>query len=419
MTRIVFAALLAFLIGCGSKSNSTQPSGGDKPEAKVELTPIPVKPSHEMDPAKHTIPPAPVSGNLGKVEIAAAEARVEGKNLILQKPAAGPGENWRVTIELPAEPGREGSPSKMVLAPTDSPMGTTWTVNVDFPKPLSLKEADGKTWKSLGGLAWSGGCAVTLEWGNRENGKLPGKVYLCVPSITDAHPDTPTSSVLAGTFIADCARSATDPPGADEVPYVKGTVSVKTPAPNANLRVGYVGTLPMENLALGIVSADLDGGQQARANYDKPHVSTLIAGDGKMAPSHYEHSKLTPGRYFVFATLPSGPAVWKWVDVKAGDKLTLDLTIDATQTGGLEVTPPLEALGKVQISPTDDVGQPPTTDGAFQGRALQLGLEVEIVNRKALFKNLAPGRYEVRAAKQSRTVEVVAGKTVELDFEKK
>lgn len=424
MSRTIVAAGLclglAGLIGCGSKPPAQQEQPGTTltPEPKVDLPPQPTPLAHEMDPAKHAIPVAPVRGRLGNTDVAIAEARIEGHNLVFQKPADLPGPAWRVAVELPAEPGREGSPAKMVLAPLDPVTGTAWTVNIDFPKPLSLKEADGKTWKPLPGLGWSGGCAITVELGKREGGKLPGKIYLCVPSIGDAHPDTPTGSVLAGTFVAEYARQPGDPPGPDEVPYIKGTVGLKVPFPGANLRVGYVGELPMDNLGLGVVSADLDGKQQARANYDKPHVSALAVGDGKAAPSHYEHTKLTPGRYLVFAFLPNGPVAWKWADVKAGDALTVDLTIDATQVGSLEVTAPLEAVGKVQLAPANEDGKP-ATDGAFQGRTLQLALEADIVNRKAKFTNLAPGKYEVRAAKQSRIVDVTAGKTAEVDFEKK
>jgi len=428
MSRTIFAAILGVGLlsgfGCGSKPEPTQPNAVLTPEPKPDPNPAQgkVKVAHEMDPAKHVIPAAPVAGRLGNTEITVAEARVEGLNLIFQKPENQPGEPWRVSIELPTEPGREGSPGKMMLAPTDTTPGTTsWTVDVDFPSAISLPawEVLGfKGWQQLSHLRWRGGCAITLEWGKRENGKLPGKVYLSLPDI-EAHADTPSTSVLAGTFVAEIARLPTDPPGPDQVPYVKGTVNLKVPAPNANLRVGYISSLPMDNLALGLVSADLDGRQQARANYDKPHLTSLLAGDGQAAPSHYEHSKLTPGRYLVFASLKDGPIAWKWVDVKSGATITIDLTLDASQVGGLEVAVPLEALGKVQLSPAEDAGQPAPSETFVQGSALQLGLEADIVNRKAKFAKLAPGRYEVRAGKQSRTVEIVAGKFVELDFDKK
>jgi len=425
MSRMILAILLAFVVGCGSKPQPTEAAVVVTPGAKVELTPIVVKPTHEMDPAKQVIPNTPVAGKLGGVEVSSPEVRVEGPVLILQKPEAAPGDPWRVSVELPVEPGRDGSPSKLVLAPADVPMGpSSWVVFVVLPKPV-LRPA----WEFFsfqGGwqphnapFGWRGGCAITVEFGKRENGKLPGKIYLSLPEIPDAHPDTPKGNFLAGTFVAECARQPSDPPGPDDVPYVKGSVTVRGASPNAQLKVGYIGVLGADQFCLGATFADLDTKQFARSNYDKPHVSTLIAGEGKDVPSQYEHSKLTPGRYLVFAGIKDGPLAWKWVDVKAGATLTTDLTIDATQVGALEVTPPLEALGKIQLAPAEEAGQPVPNESLFMGRALQLGLEADIVNRKAKFTKLAPGRYEVRANKQSRTVEIVAGKTVELDFDKK
>ena len=65
----------------------------------------------------------------------------------------------------------------------------------------------------------------------------------------------------------------------------------------------------------------------------------------------------------------------------------------------------------------------PGADNAIGGSAANADTLVATTTTNASgfyqFTNLAPGRYEVRAAKQTRTVEIVAGKTVELDFEKK
>ena len=113
-----------------------------------------------------------------------------------------------------------------------------------------------------------------------------------------------------------------------------------------------------------------------------------------------------------------GPAAWKWVTVQAQSTVAADLTIDAAQVGGVEVTTPLGTFGKVLMTPAEDAGQPEISPEFFMGIALNMPLERDIVVRKALFKNLAPGRYEVRAGNDSRSVEIVAGKTVELDFDK-
>src|SRR5262249_9036914 len=64
-------------------------------------------------------------------------------------------------------------------------------------------------------------------------------------------------------------------------------------------------------------------------------------------PTRYEHSRLAPGRYLVFASIVGGgPMAWKWVTVTPTTTMTVDFTLDPMQVGGLEVGAPLEALGK-------------------------------------------------------------------------
>jgi hypothetical protein len=178
---------------------------------------------------------------------------------------------------------------------------------------------------------------------------------------------------------------------------------------------------------VGIAALDIELGESAEGQRwterddDKPRVTYLIAGDGKNVPSKFEHGKLTPGRYLAFATLKDGPAAWKWVDVGERTTEKVDLTIDATKVGGLEVTAPLGSLQKIQMAPADDPKRPALDSTLFELVAMQMKLEQDIAQRKALFKNLAPGRYEVRdkASGQVRVVEIVAGKTGELDFDAK
>jgi hypothetical protein len=150
-------------------------------------------------------------------------------------------------------------------------------------------------------------------------------------------------------------------------------------------------------------------------------MTFLIAGDAKKAPSRFEHSKLTQGRYLAFASLKDGPAAWKWVDVGERTTEKVDLTIDAAKVGRLEVTAPLGSLSKVQLAPADEPARPQLDPILFELIAMQMKLEQDIVQRKALFKDLAPGRYEVRdkASGQVRVVEIAAGKTAELDFDAK
>jgi hypothetical protein len=93
------------------------------------------------------------------------------------------------------------------------------------------------------------------------------------------------------------------------------------------------------------------------------------------------------------------------------------LTINATQTGGLEIQAPLGAL-KAQLAPAEEPGHPLRNQNTFTSVVWQLGLERDVVSRKALYRNLSPGKYEVRSGGEVRIVEIVAGKTLELDFDK-
>jgi hypothetical protein len=347
-----------------------------------------------------------------------AAVRVDGKQLVFQKAAGSPGADWQAEIELPPEAQR-GEPCRVVL-PFDHPAGLP--VLVAFPKPVVVKEWElfsFQGWEPTSVFGWQGSYAMTLELGKREKGKVPGKVFLALGEL-DARDPAQRKNFLAGTFEAECPRQPTDPPGVEDVPFVNGSVTVRGAAPGAVLRVGYAAAPTPAAAPLGATEITLGSTDNpwSQAVYDRPRVTTLVAGNGKDVPSRYEHSKLTPGRYFVFAQLKDGPAAWKWVTVQAKSTIAVDMTIDAAQVGGVEVTTPLGTLGKVLVVPAEDEGQPAISPEFFTGIALNMPLERDIILRKALFTNLAPGRYEIRAGNDSRFVEIVAGKTLELDFDK-
>ncbi len=421
----VLGLLLAVVTGCGSKATpSPEPNATIQPEPGPNAGPA-ADPVYELDVAKHAIPAGPVVGQLGGERVS-GEASIESGELVLQKRADAPGNDWRMTIKLPPEALR-GEPYRIVI-PHDKVPGTS--VMIQFPKPVPFAKYEPFTgseppaapkrigWESLSLMGWDDCCALTLELGKRVGKKIPGKLYIAVPEV-ETESDPRLKNFLTGTFEATYLRTPTDPPGVEDVPLINGSVTVRGAAPGATLMVGYAANPVPELTPLATVESPLGQGIPAHSTYDKPRVSSLIAGDGKDVPSRYEHSKLTPGRYLVFAALKNGPAVWKWVDARPQSTTTVDLTIDATQTGALEVNAPLEALDKVQLTPADDLLRPPLTEAMFAGLAFQLQLEQPIIARKALFKNLGPGRYEVRVNKQIRIVEIVAGKTMELDFDKK
>ncbi len=377
------------------------PSPGPAPAASAQPEPIPIPP-YELDPSRHIVPSAMATGLLDGKPFT-PEALIEAEYIIFQVMKPGSTIPDRsIRLNLGASTNASLFQNRKLVIKQEQPVGP------DVPE-IMVMSANGDL------RLYSNGYALTLELASRQNWRLPGRIYLCLPD--------EQKTVLAGVFVADYPRQATEPPGPMDLPIVKGSVNVVGAAPKSTLRVGYAANPMPQTYALG--SADIELGEPVdpirwlRSTHDQPHITTLIAGDGKMVASRYEHSRLTSGRYLVFASLlPSGPAAWKWVTVKPGETNWADFTIDATQTGGVEVTAPLEAVKTVQMAPADDSGNTPMDAAMFTSCAWQLGLEQPIITRKAVFKNLTPGRYEVRANGQVRYVEIVAGKTVELDFDK-
>jgi hypothetical protein len=430
-SRMIVALVLGFGLavaaGCGSKPGSApggepgpDQQGNTQPNTDPKPAPAAGPATYETDVAKHAFPAGQVSGVLAG-EAVTGEARLEGKTLILRKAGAAPGDNsWQAWIDLPPEAQR-GEACRVVV-PLDKSPGVS--VFVEFPKPVMLKQWElfsFQGWEPMKFLGWQGGCAMTLELAKREKGKMAGKVFLALGEI-DAQDPAHRKSYLAGTFEADCPRQPTDAPGVEDVPFVNGSVTVRGAPADATLRAGYAAAPTDKTFPLGATEIQLgepvNPPRWSQANPDPPRVTNLIAGNGKDVPSRYEHSKLSPGRYLVFAQLKDGPAAWKWVTVQGQSTIAVDLVIDAAQVGGVEVSVPLGVLGKVQMNPAEEPGQPPVGPELFLGIAFQMNLERDIIVNKALFKNLAPGKYEVRAGGRTRLVEIVAGKTLELDLDK-
>ena len=433
MSRTIFGVGLALglglAVGCGGSSS-------DQPLPKVSLdsdpTPTPPAPSQnpdpppqpvksdsvdpapkaeaskgpawEGDPDKHVIPTAAVRGSIGGVDVT-PEVLIETGELVFRTLKAGSTTVERkVTLKL--------TPPPTADKPTQPILGRSWKVRLESePSPLVPEiwlEDDGKAIQ-----LYPGGYALTLELGARKDGKVTGKVYLSIPDVK--------KTVLAGTFTADYFRPHTERPGPDDVPYVTGTVAVTGTQAGAEVRVGYAGLTAagpvFKELQLGFDPAPEAEARWLPDDSDRPRASRLIAGDGKSRPFRYEHLKLPSGRYLLSVAVAGGPAVWKWVDMPAGGALTENFVLDATKTGGIEISAAPGATDKVLLAPADDPDKPALEDSLFQAVAFQVvRQEVSLIAGKAVVKNLAPGKYEVRVGTERRAVEVVAGKVAELDL---
>jgi hypothetical protein len=382
---------LAVLVGCGSKPAPTQPPAPEpdkntpeppkpkdddtkKDDNKTKEQPKtePPKVVWELDVEKHAVPAAPVRGRVAGVEVT-PEVIVTREELSFRVVKAGsPMAERTVSLRLGAVP--PGQPIPQIL-------GRSWKVKSDSAPGPTVPEI----WLEVQGqpiVLSPNGYALTLELGMRKDGKVAGKIYL---SMSDKE-----QTVLAGTFNAEYFRSEMEPPSADDAPFVMGDVALVGAAADTKVRVGYA-------------AFQMNGGVQFTES-----VTTT---------KRYEHTRIEPGRYLIVAALPDGPATWKWVNVPANGMLTENLTLDVAKAGGLEITAPLDAKGAILIAPADEPGRPLMEETVFKGFSLLVVRNSpELVAGKALVKNLGVGKYEVRLGEERRMVEIVAGKTAEVNF---
>jgi hypothetical protein len=413
MSRTIFTCVvlagLGFAAGCGSEPPS--PPAGAAPDGTAPASPTPPAPpapspepapppkaeppksAWELDQTKHAVPAAPVAGKVAGIEMTPA-VQLEGADLIFRSEKAG-----TPVVRLNLAP--------MLVAGQAIPpvFGREWKVKIDAEQGPNVPHV----WLDLPGANSyfsPTGYALTLALGQRKDGKVPGRVCLCLPD--------EQKTVLAGTFEAAYSRAYTDRPGADEVPYIGGEVAVTGAKPSDEVRVSYVAFT-----SAGVHFKDMKlvfaPPPTMLVLFERDESSTFVRGMLNGEPFRYEHVKLAPGRYLVSAGVTGGPAVWKWVDVAAGGALTENFAVDAARTGGVEVSTPPDVKGKVFAAPADDPTQPALDANVFNAVSMHVvRQDCDVLSGKALLKNLAPGKYEVRVGDLRGTVEVVAGKTAEL-----
>jgi hypothetical protein len=389
-----FAALaLWMLVGCGGSNTgrAPAPAPGPQPGSDARPGPAPATDLYELDPAKHVIPAAPATGRLQGKPFTPDRVELEGDKLTLRSgkdffpdqevaillgDKAKPADGLKLVVK-PTQKWTDGIPSLHVATRSGDALPDTKFVNDDY--------------------------SLTLELGKPDKGKVPGKIYLCLPDSQRSH--------LAGTFVAQRKRSLSDPPGEDDVPFIQGSVS--PPAKKDQMvNVGYVG-----RTADGTVISDGagtkpfgEGGGGARSASFAPRTAGLRL--EKFTP-HFDFTNLPPGRYLVFARYESGAAAWAWADVAAGGKVTANLTLDEAKVGTVAVKVPAGA-GDARLVPSD-LGTPPPDDRFLDQLAFSLNLKAEAKDGAATAK-VPAGKYQVRAANLRADVEVTAGKTATVEL---
>jgi len=354
-----------------------------------------------MDPTKHIVPTAPVAGKIAGTTFT-PEAQIQSETLTFRVLKDGLPERL-VSIQFSPERAKtlvEGL--KLIVRPEQRPGSDVPILMTEVPST--------KPEKPLEPHAYTNGYAMTLELGRRDRGKLSGKISVSIPN--------DDKDYFAGTFTAEWVRPITELPGPDDAPFIQGKASV-TGRPETLVKVGYVGLPKPGEFAVDAIEMPLVGlNRWARSDFSPPRVTTFVSAEAVGKAARYEHTHLSPARYFVYGVIPEkGPAASKWVTLTPDSQLTVDLTIDPSAVGSLEVTVPADTKGKVQLAPVDDpmTRLDPTL---FVLIAASLRLEQEATGGVAKFAHLAPGKYEVRLDTLFGVVEIKAGETAKLELKK-
>ena len=389
---------LSLAIGCSSSTPPTPPVESSSPIATAQ-TPVadapgsPVVAAHELDVAKQVVPAAPATGSLDGTPFTPSEVTLTGGELTFAvlKPADSPGVARSLTVKFPAGT-KLADGVKLVVASA-----------VKEGEPASAS-APSVEWFNFGGdkpagFAHENGYALTLDLGKREAGRQAGRIALSLPD--------GAKSYLAGAFAAEVRRVAGEPPGPDESPAIAGVVTLSG-EPKGDLEVGLVGQ-PAGQVVTESVSLPVAGlaGRYTRTESARPTALALAAG----GQFRYEHVKLPPGRYLIWARQTPGPLTWTWVTVAAGGVTDAPLSLDPKQSGKLAVTT-TQPSGTLRLIPKDGDATP------VPELALGYALKLDVPFAAKAFAAIPPGRYDLVATLKAgdewdrKPVEVKPGEAV-------
>ena len=413
--RIVSGMMLAAVLGIAPGCGKSEPAGEANqplPEAPTTTTPIGEPPrvapsaGWEMDPTKHAIPTSAVSGKL------------RGEDVTLDVQAEKDCLRFRVI--------KSGTPVNAIEIRFKDPMkaieGLAATVKPDQPDAPELPVVIVSNPSNAAEIPkiLNNGYSLTLNVGKREKGKLSGKVFL---SLADEQ-----KSFVAGTFTADWIRATTEQPGADDMPFIHGKLTIAG-VNDPNVWIGFVRVDPYDAAkgpSSDVVGTELRAGASyVRSDNVRPMALLVPGANPSKDAARYELTKLEPGRYWVFATVKGGPAAWKWVTIEPGSQLSLDLAIEAGTFGSIDVTAP-GTTESIALVPAGEPGKP-WPEALVNSAASIADLFVSTAANKpdpakplnVKYPRLAPGKYEVWAGDVKVDVEVKANETAKVELKKK
>jgi hypothetical protein len=248
--------------------------------------------------------------------------------------------------------------------------------------------------------------ALRLEFGQESDGRLPGKVYLCLPD--------ESKSVVAGTFTADVEPDYAKPPRPDEAPCVVGRIALK--GQKELVVTGILGLTaegaPVSNLIGTPLAPEVE--RSVSSVTCPPQRSTLV--NDAEAGSLCRHARLAPGRYLVFVGTGERYIDWRWIEVRDKAPLGLDFVLEPDAAGTLEVALPKDAKDGVRLIPLDETGKVPDVKDALSMLSLAMKTDVDAKDGKVVLDGLRPGRYRVGVGSVEKDVTVKAKETVRADL---
>lgn len=168
-----------------AKAKPPAKKGGKRPPRPATVYPVPTNIVWSLDLANAALPETPAAGRIHGSGFHCERATLENGTFSLRQ---GPGwpPDLGVTILLPPRPNEEFAGKTFEVAPSQLPPTVRVVLRWKDEQQQPARED------------FPAGNAMKLAFGQAANGRLPGKIYLCLPD--------PAKSFVAGTFDAELRK---------------------------------------------------------------------------------------------------------------------------------------------------------------------------------------------------------------------
>jgi len=386
-------------------------SAGGRPATTPPERPSANRPRWTLDLAKVRIPDQPAGGRIHGRPFTPdrAELKWNGWLELRQGKDFIPDLSLEVVVFLKAGEKLDG---RTVRITPDSDAGTSPYVTLNWRHKGTSNTSNPPSTTFMGVRDQK--YAMILEFGKATGGKLPGRIYVCLPD--------KEHSVVAGTFAVALPGQTTEA----GCGTISGAIAVPSNLRDTNLSVACLGKSPAGKLERRSAGIDLTApGTSFWAGSGKPR-ETLVKWTKQGRHLTHRHINRPCGKYLVSVRgherkTPDGMLTyegyydWKWIELTA-DQLdaTVNLALDPTRLGTLEVTVH-GARGDARVAyvPLDESGQLAFPEAT---RFLIWISSATVQNGKAVIRWLRQGKYQIAVSGAMTTAEVKAGQTTKVDL---